>query len=159
MGASAWGLRSLADTFLRYYQPGLQVFLRIQNQPTAPDDYSALGFMPSVTGGQSQSGVTDILIDPPADVTEVSLHNIGILGARLNFGARTFIISDTFVTNRMQLMGYTDPYQVWRDASVVGLLYNNRLFAIESVTHEEVGGATTLWKLIGNSLELASPTT
>lgn len=150
-GASAWGLRSLADTFLRYFQPGLPVYLRTQNFSTTAGDFSALGFQVSVTGGPA--GINDQLITPPADVQEVSLHNIGILGARLNFGARTFIVSHTFVLNQMQLLGYTDPYQVWRDESVIGLVYNQRLFTIESITHEDVGGLPTLWKLIGNSQE------
>jgi hypothetical protein len=157
-GASAWGIRSLADTFLRYFQPGLPVYLRYQNiePPTVSGvNYAQLGFMPSVSGGQG--GITDVLIDPPADVKEVSLHNIGILGGRLNFGARTFLISNLFVQNTMNAMGYTDPYQVWRDPAVMGLYYNNRLFSIESITHEEVGSETTLWNIIGNSSEFTSP--
>src|SRR6266700_7565750 len=137
-GASAWGLRSLADCFLRYWQPGLPVYLRRQNVQDTEADYSTLGFQPSVSGGVG--GFTDTTIDPPADVTEVSLHNIGILGGHLHFGARTFLISDLFVQNQMQLFGYTDPYLVWRDTSVVGLLYNQRLFSLDSITHEEVGG-------------------
>lgn len=155
-GASAWGIRSLADTWFRYWQPGLPVYLRFQEQVNSANDYSALGFMPAVTG--APAGVTDILIDPPPDVKDISLHNIGIMGGRLNFGARTFIVSHTFVLAMMAKFQFTDPYQVWRDESVVGLYYNNRLFSIESLTHEEVGGETTLWKIIGNSTELSSPT-
>src|SRR5208283_3517867 len=94
-GASAWGLRSLADTFLRYYQPGLPCWLRLQNQVMQSGDPSALGFMPAVTG--APTGIQDVQIDPPPDVKEVSLHNIGILGGRLQFGARTFLVSHTFV--------------------------------------------------------------
>lgn len=157
-GASAWGIRSLADTFLRYYQPGLPVYLRYQQSPVltvSGANYQQLGFMPVVTGGPS--GITDVQINPQPDVKEVSLHNIGIMGARLNFGARTFLISDTFVQQQMNLLGYTDPYQVWRDPLVMGLYYNHRLFTIESITHEEVGQATTLWNLICNSSEFTSP--
>lgn len=156
-GASAWGIRSLADTFLRYFQPGLPVYLRLQNvaAPSVSGNYTQLGFMPTVTGGQG--GIFDIPIDPPADVKEVSLHNIGIMGGRLQFGARTFLISDLFVQNQMAQRGFTDPYQVWRDPSVMGLYYNNRLFSIESITHEDVGSQTTLWNLICNSYEASSP--
>jgi hypothetical protein len=154
-GASAWGLRSLADGFFRYFQPSSPVYLRRQNQLNSPNDYSALGFQPTVSGGPT--GFTDLLVDPPADVKEVSLHNIGILGGRLNFGARTFLISHTFVQAVMDDEDYTDPYQVWRDPSVIGLYYQKRLFSIESITNETVGGYITLWYLIGNSDEFASP--
>jgi hypothetical protein len=150
-GASAWGIRSLADCFLRYYQPSGTLYLRRQNVQDQSSDYSALGFQPAVSGGLG--GFTDTLIDPPADVQEVSLHNIGILGGHLHFGARIFIISHTFVLNQIQLYNYTDPYLVWRDTPVVGLYYNQRLFSMDSITHEEVGGHTTLWKIVGNSHE------
>src|SRR6266700_5521997 len=126
-GASAWGLRSLADCFLRYWQPGLPVYLRRKNVKDTEAAYSTLGFQPSVSG--VAGGFTDTIIDPPADVREVSLHNIGILAGRLNFGARTFLISDLFVQNQMQVFNYTDPYLVWRDTSVVGFFYNQRLFS------------------------------
>lgn len=150
-GASAWGLRSLADNFLRYFQPSLPVYLRRQNVLDQAADYSALGFNPSVTGGAG--GFTDTLIDPPADVQELNLRDIGILGGSLHFGARVFLISDTFVQAQMLLYGYTDPYMVWRDTPVIGLYYNQRLFAFDSITHEEVGGATTLWRVLANTMQ------
>lgn len=153
-GASAWGIRSLADTFLRYFQPGLPCWLRIQNQVMSSGDPSALGFMPAVTG--AQTGFYDVKIDPPPDVQEVSLHNIGILGGRLNFGARIFLVSHAFVRARMDELGYSDPMQVWRDPSVMGFYYDQRLFSIESITHEDIGSEQTLWKLIGNANELAT---
>src|SRR5208283_2639235 len=98
-------------------------------------------------------GIQDVQIDPPPDVKEVSLHNIGILGGRLQIGERTFLVSHTFVKNRMQEMNYTDPMQVWRDPSVLGLYYDQRLFSIESITHEDVGGEQMLWTLLCNSHE------
>lgn len=154
-GASAWGLRSLADTFLRYYQPGLACYLRMQTVDAAGVSYGQIGFMPAVTG--ALSGFQDIPVDPPPDVQEVSLHNIGIMGGRLQFGARRFLISNLFVLNQMAVRNLSDPYQVFRDPLVVGLYYNSRLFSIESITHEDVGGETTLWSLVANSSELSSP--
>lgn len=154
-GASAWGLRSLADTFLRYFQPGLPCFLRLQSVPSEDTEYGRLGFMPTVTG--DISGIQDIPVDPPPDVQEVSLHNIGIMGGRLQFGARRFLISNLFVINQMAQRNLDDPYQVFRDPSVMGLFYNRRLFSIESITHEEVGGETTLWSLVCNSSEKTAP--
>ena len=117
--------------------------------------YGQIGFMPAVTG--ALSGFQDIPVDPPPDVQEVSLHNIGIMGGRLNFGARRFLISNLFVLNQMVARNLTDPYQVFRDPLVIGLYYNQRLFSIESITHEDVGGETTLWSLVANSSEIPSP--
>lgn len=154
-GASAWGIRSLADTFLRYFQPGLPCFLRMQQVDAQGKDYGQLGFMPAVTG--ALSGITDIPIDPPPDVQEVSLHNIGIMGGRLMFGARRFLISNLFVINQMAERNLTDPYLVFRDPLVMGILYNQRLFSIESITHEDVGSETTLWSLVANSSEMQAP--
>jgi hypothetical protein len=111
--------------------------------------------MPSVSGGQG--GINDTLIQPPPDVEEISLHNIGIMGGKLEFGANQFLVSHTFVLAQISLYGFTDSYQVWRDDSVMGLYYNSRLFSIESITHEEVGSGTTLWRLLCNKQELSSP--
>jgi hypothetical protein len=154
-GASAWGIRSLADTFFRYFQPGLPCFLRLQQVDAQGEDYGQIGFMPAVTG--AVSGIQDIPVDPPPDVQEVSLHNIGIMGGKLRFGARRFLISNLFVLNQMRDRNLSDPYLVWSDPLVVGLFYNQRLFSIESITHEEVGGETTLWSLVCNSSEIPSP--
>ncbi|SRR5580765_1875859 len=154
-GASAYGIRSLADTFLRYWQPGLPVYLRFQVVNVDDADYARLGFMPSVTG--DQQGIYDVLIDPPADVKEVSMHNIGIFGGQLQFGARVFLISHTFVVKQMEIRNLSDPYDVWRGENVMGLYYNHRLFSIESIIHEDVGSETTLWSIVGNSMETASP--
>jgi hypothetical protein len=154
-GASAWGIRSLADTFLRYFQPGLPCYLRLQAVDADGQPYGQIGFMPTVTG--AMSGFNDLLIDPPAEVTEISLHNIGIMGGRLQFGARRFMISNLFVINQMEKQGLKDPYQVWRGPLVMGILYNQKLFSIESITHEDVGSETTLWNLVGNSTESDAP--
>lgn len=154
-GASAWGIRSLADNFLRYFQPGLPCYLRSQVVDANGTPYGQIGFMPAVTG--ALSGFNDVLIDPPADVTEVSLHNIGIMGGKLMFGARRFLISNLFVINQMELQNLTDPYKVWRGPLVMGILYNQRLFSIESITHEDVGSETTLWNLVCNANELPAP--
>jgi hypothetical protein len=156
-GASAWGIRSLADTFLRYFQPGMPCYLRMQQVDAAGTPYGQIGFMPAVTG--AMSGFQDILVDPPAEVTEVSLHNIGIMGARLQFGARRFLISNLFVINQMEEQELKDPYQVWRGPLVMGLFYNQRLFSIESITHEDIGSETTLWNLVCNSHEASAPET
>jgi hypothetical protein len=152
-GASNWGIRSLADTFLNYFQPGLPVYLRKQNQVAQSGDASALGFMPAVSG--APTGIYDVQILPWPDVKEVSLHNIGIMGGRLQFGARIFLVSHTFVLTQMQLPenDFTDPLQVWRDPKVLGLYYDQKLFSMESITHEDVGGQISMWNLVCNANE------
>lgn len=114
-----------------------------------------MGFVPSVTG--VQSGFEDILISPPPDVKEISLHNIGLNSAKLRFGARAFLISHTWVLSRMQDAGYSDPMQVFNDPSVVGLYYDSRLFSIESITHEDFGGQPVTWSVVANASEAISP--
>lgn len=155
MGFSANGLRSLMDGWFRFYQPGLTCWLRIQTVDPESEDYAQLGFVPTVTG--ALSGFEDVLIRPPADVRDISLHNIGLNSAKLRFGAREFLISHSFVRNRMIQMNYTDAMKVWNDDSVMGLYYDGRLFSIESVTHEDFGGEPVLWRILANASEVASP--
>lgn len=150
---SPWALRNMMDNWLRYFQPGLPVYLRVQNVSVDTEDAFALGFQPTVSG---DSGITDYLISPPAEVLPVSTHDIGMSGGRLQFGAKTFSISNTWVLQRMSQMGYTDPYQVWRDPSVVGFYHDGRLYAIESVVHRDLASQAVIWQLVCNSLENAS---
>ena len=159
MGSSgipfAEGVRFLLDEHRRFFRPGLEVYLRIKNfQETAQESPALdLGFSYSPTGGQS-TGFTDELVDPPAHVTEVSLHDIGLNAPKLMFGARRFRISETFVAEQMRKNNLTDPYQVFRRSQVVGLLYNGRLFSIESITHEDAGGEVIEWLIIANASEV-----
>lgn len=162
-GASAWGIRSLADGFFRYWQPGQATYLRLQNNTDASTtaSYGQLGFVPAVSGAQpGQSGFNDILINPPADTVDVSLHNIGMSGGRLQFGAKIFTISHTFVLQQMALRNLTDDHLVWRAPEVIGLYQNNRIYTIESITDETIGSDKTLWKLMCNRMEFpTSPST
>jgi len=152
-GASAWGIRSLADTYFRYWGPGLPTYLRFQNVDVRSADYSKIGFMPPVTG--AVSGISDWLITPQPDVSEISIHNIGIMGGRLNFGARRFVISHTFVLAEISRrnLDSSDPYYVFRDPAVLGIYYNHRLYSIETIMHEEYGTDITLWNLVCNAVQ------
>jgi hypothetical protein len=99
-----------------------------------------------------QTGFTDILIKPPVEVWTGSPKgtkggDIGLNQARLMFYGRTFYISHTFVQAQMNANGYTDPYQVWRDPSVIGLFYDNRLHKIDSIDYEQIAGVTIAWVL------------
>lgn len=159
---SAWGIRSLTDTFMNYFQPGVPTFLRVKNvsvdQPLAGSgaDYAALGFQPEVAGPEP-SGTTDFPVRPSAEVLPASMHSIGISKGLLTFGAKVFSISHTFVLNRMSVMGYTDYWQVWRDPSVLGFYHDGRLFAIVNISHRDIAGEPVMWTLVCNSLENASP--
>jgi len=167
----SFGVRFLYDAHLRYFRPGLPTAIRIRNYETADAGYSEFGFQYSPTGQlQFQAGFTDIVIDPPPEVKEVSLHNIGLNQARLQFGAKNFIISQTWVLARMNQMQYTDPIQVFRDPSVIGIAYpylgnlqgqlpsasanaQTRLFSIESITHDEIAGETLAYTVLCNATE------
>ena len=157
-----FGVRFLYDSHLQFWRPGLPVALRIRNFSTPADGYAELGFEFSPTGTiADQSGFTDIRIVPQPEVKEVNLRDIGLNQAKLMFGAKNFIISQTFVLKRMNAMGYQDPIQVFRDPSVIGIAYpavpvNNqqvRLFSIESITHDEIAGQTLAYTLLCNAQE------
>lgn len=153
------GIQFLFDGVQRYTRAGLPVYLRVKNFKDE-GDFIEVGVPYSPTGvAAEQVGYTDIVISPPPSVRDVSLHNIGLLAGRLNFGSRVFIVSHSFVEQQMEQYELTDPYAVWRDRDgykTIGLFYNNRLFSIESLTHKEVAGKTINWMLVGNALEIES---
>lgn len=146
------GTRFLLDQQQRFTRAGLPVFLRIKNFDDAGEEYVKLGFQYSPTGGQ-QTGFDDVPITPPPEVREVSLHNIGLNQTRLRFGAKYFVISHSFVLIQMNKMQVTDPYKVWDNPRLVGLLYQNQLFEIVSPTHEDVAGEIVSWTLLCNAQE------
>lgn len=149
------------DNTQRFVRSGLKVYLRVKNFPETGDNLE-VGVPFTVTGSLA-AGYTDYLIKPPPNVQDVSMHNIGIMAGRLNFGSRIFTISHTFVKEQLDLINedieeeITDPLAVFRDrnglGNCLGILYDQRLFSIESITHRDVSGQTISWKLICNSLE------
>ena len=152
---SPWALRSILDAQQTISKGGLKVYLRVMNhvasddQVGGDDEYASYGFQTSVTGGDI-SGTSDLEINPPPDVQPMSDRNIGLAGGRLRFGAHSFMISHTWVKERMADMGYDDPYQVFRDESVVGLFYDGRVFSIEDVTGEAVANEFVSWTILAN---------
>lgn len=145
----------MLDVFQNYMQDALPCYLIRKATNAENTDYASLGFQISVTGGQG--GYTTQQILPMPEVEDVSTHDIGMSGGRLQFGARKFTISDTFVRNQMAALGLTDPYLVFRDPLVLGILYNGRLFAIEILVHDDFGGEALVWTVTGNALETATP--
>lgn len=151
----------MLDSQMKYVRAGLPVYLRVANFTDEEAGESleiGFNFSPS---GTFDTGFTDILIQPPPTVTDVSMHDIGIAGGRLNFGARYFTISNTFVLQQLQLDSFlqnniTDPYAVFRDRDgykAMGIYYDSRMFSIDDIVHKEVAGKTIWWKLTCNALE------
>jgi hypothetical protein len=154
----AEGFRMLLDGQQRFVASAKQVFLRLQNfQNSGPYLEVGVPFAPTGTA-LAQSGFTDLLIDPPPEMRDISMHNIGLLAGRLNFGDKTMTVSHTFVLNIMQQYpAILDSYDVWRNwdgnTPVVGIVYQNRMWAIESITNFQLAGETISWKLILKGLE------
>lgn len=168
MGLFAEGFQSLIDGQQRYLRSGLEVFLRVQN--FAPSgDFQEVG-VPYAPSGQAslQAGFTDMLIDPPPEVVPISAHNIGLSNGRLMQGATKFKISGSFILNIREkyptvLTSY-DVYRNWdgsinqtpntQTASVIGLIYGNWLYSIESIGRKVIGDRSILWELTCNAQEL-----
>jgi hypothetical protein len=163
-----YGMQMLLDGQQNYVRSGLVCYLRVEN--FAPEgDWQEVGVPYVPTGAAAaQTGFTDLLISPPPEVRDVSMHNIGMSGGRLQFGARYFIISNTFVENIMQRYpNISDPFNVWQNwdaelvngnwenatASVIGIIYENRMHSIEDISHVEIAGQTIKWKLTTNRHE------
>lgn len=103
-------------------------------------------------------GTTDILIKPPPTVSMISMHNIGISGGKLRFGARAFAIAATWVAQQCIAQNISDQNQIWRNPNVVGLVCEGMLFSIEDIKHQELAGTTVTWTLICNNTELTRST-
>ena len=165
------GLQMMLDGQQRYVRGGFQCFLRVQNFPPT-GAFQELGLQIAATGSMPNgSGFTDILIDPPPEILDVSMHNIGQSGGKLQFGAKIFKISHTFV--EVILMTYPailDSYDVFRDwdgglnqtgqqtASTIGFIYGDRMYSVEDIKQSVAGGRILEWVVTGNvhELQLAS---
>lgn len=160
MSAFAQGLRDLIDGQSRFVRSGLEVYLRLQNFPKSSGDFQELGL---VFQTNTDSGYTDILIDPPPQVTDVSMHNIGMSGGRLRIGARNFQVSHTFVQKMRQLnSSIPDDIAVWYNwdgnTPVTGILYENRMHDIVYYIHKEFAGETISWRLTCNRVDVSMDT-
>lgn len=147
---SPWLLRQAQDAQLKFTEPGMDVYLRIKNDTESGEEYLEYGFQLSATGLADQPGFRDIKIVPPASVVPVSLRDIGLNQSSLSFGAHRFRISHTFVMSQMMQKGYSDPYEVFTNAEVIGLYFNQRLFSIDSLLPDTVGNEILAWDIVGN---------
>ena len=156
-GVSNFGMRRSMDMVSRFDRAGLPVYLRVTVPSADPsqDEFAQFGFQAAASGALVTQ---DVLIDPPPQVKQVSLHDIGLNSAQLSFGSRTFKISHSWVIVRQQLKGYWEPgtqqpdfTRVFIDPSVVGIWTDGRLFKIVSITHEDLGGRQWMWDIIGDA--------
>lgn len=146
----AFGQQRVIDAHLRFMRCAGPVFLRLKNFATLPGTASQLGFSIAPTG-TSGTGTKEIEIVPRPAMTTVSVHNIGMSGGKLRFGARIFRVSDSFVQACMKEDGITVARDVWQRQEVVGLVTEGLLFSIEDIKHSVVGDSTLLWTLTCNS--------
>lgn len=146
---SPWAIRDLLDTRLKTTTPGLKTYLRLRTDTVPNREFEEYGFQIVNVG----ANVNDILIVPPPSVTPMSMHNIGIVGGRLQFGAHQFDISDTFTRSMLPILKVTDGYSVWRHTSVIGLIYNGSVFSLESVVPKSVNDSIIRWIISGNQIE------
>lgn len=151
-GFSPWMIRRIQDCHLSFTKPGLKVYMRLKNVVDNDMDYVRLGFQWAPTGTQVV-GYTDIQISPPPDVYAVSSRTIGVSGGRLQFGAHHFVISHTWVMQQMAQRGLSDARAVFREAAVVGLVYDKRLFDITELLPDSMSDQTIRWDITGNMIE------
>jgi hypothetical protein len=173
-GLFGTGLMLVMDQQARYIREGQQTFLRLQNFQNQ-GDFQEVGvpWAPTGTAGAAnQTGFTDILIDPPPETTDVPDKDIGLAGGKLMFGARTFLISYSFVQNMRQeypgILSDEDVFRQWDGFTpVIGIVYANSMFSIEDITSRELGGqiisytvkcnATDEFTLVGSAAETTIP--
>ena len=157
-GLFAQGLIGLLDGQQRYVRSEEMCFLRLQNFKN-DGDFQEVGVPYAPTGVEkAKTGFTDILIDPPPETIDTPNKDIGLSGGKLMFGARDFIVSVTFVLDIMEKYpDIDDPIDVFRkfdgNTPVIGLIYSNQLWSIESIVSRELGGQIISFKLSCNALE------
>lgn len=163
----AQGIQMLYDGQLNYVRGGLDCYLRVNNF-SASGDFIEVGVPYSPTGQASiTTGYVDILILPPPATQALGMHDIGLSGGKLMFGARRFFISNTFVQSMLDtypnIKGSFNVFRNWDSpdgtgqtegtAYVQGLIYNNQIYSIEDIGRREIAGKTINWVLQCNTHE------
>ena len=145
-------MQRLVDQFQRYVRAAHPVYYRFKRFPDAQQTQAvSMGFAISPSG--TLMGTQDVLVQPPPQYVMISLHNIGMSQGKLRFGARKFIISQTFVSAMMVELGVTQD-AVWKGQQFVGLVTDGQLFSVEDIAHQELSGNTIVWELTCNSNEV-----
>lgn len=148
-----FGIQRLIDAQQRYTQASrVPIFMRLRNfTPPTNELYAQLGYtITPVSGG---TGTSDIKIDPPPSSRLVSMHNIGMSGGKLRFGARTFILSGTFINAQQAALGLATPDDLWLCPQFVGIYAYGVLWTVMEYSPEELGGIAVVWSLTCNANE------
>jgi hypothetical protein len=152
------GLQMLYDGQQQFIQSGADCFLRVGNF-VHEGDYIEVGVSFTPSGIESaETGFVDILIEPPPSNRDVSMHNIGMSGGKLMFGAKVFFISHTFVLAMLdrypKINGFLNVFREWDGtASVIGLVNDNQLYSIEFISKREISGVPINWIITCNTHE------
>ena len=149
----SFGVQRLIGAVQRYTGATTPVYMRFRNYATLPQTQAAMLGLPVTPDPLMVTpGTSDVLVDPPPSMNTLSLHDIGISGGKLRFGAKSFLIQAGWVSAQAQTFGFTDPKLVFNQA--VGVVNENMLYSIEDIQHEAVTGCIVSWILVCNANEL-----
>lgn len=153
MSLASMGYQGLLDATSTFFGGQGDVYYRTQNFPPEQNDAVEIGLpVPNPA-----AGTTDTPICPTPDVVEATLRNISdavIAGVNILEGSQIFNISQTWVQQIQQARNYELPEQVFNDPTVVGLIYNSKLYSIVSYKPSYVFGSISVWTVIGNATSL-----
>lgn len=148
-----YGLRRLQDLQLNYKRTTTPAYLRYRAFGDIGNrQFAQLGFTIRPDPNVNPVGTTDVPIVPAPTMATMPLRNIGIVGGKLRFGAKSIMISSTFVDAEAARLQFTDPKQVFNQC--LGIVNENMLYSIEDMQHEMVGGRIINWMLVCNANEI-----
>lgn len=148
------GIQRLQDALQGYVRATTPVYLRERKfAPVINTQWAQVGFRIAPTGGE-QTGTEDFEIMPAPSMMTMSLHNIGMSGGKLRFGAKQFLISASWVRQRQAATGVPNPKNVFDGQQVLGIVNEGMLYSIEDIQHEVAAGTITSWILVCNSNQL-----
>lgn len=143
-----WNVQPIVDAMLNLAGTGLPVFFRVDSVPDTDPEFEQLGLRGTVNSGPS--GTFDILVLPQPRVKQLSMQSIGMTMGQLDETSKLFVVSHTFVAGFMAAYGLSDVETVFdglQFKSLLGIVYENKLYDIAQYAHREVGGVTTSWRL------------